>query len=75
MNDGFVFSGRKEKDHLGQDHVRMQQTFQGLPVVGGDYIALWMARVLTVVYFLFFLLMPWYTANDREKPVPQRVTW
>jgi len=46
-----------------------------LPIVGGDYIALWVARVLTVVYFLFFLLMPWYTANDAEKPVPKRVTW
>jgi vibriolysin len=38
MNDDFVFSGRKEKDQLGQDHVRMQQTFQGLPVVGGELI-------------------------------------
>ena len=33
------------------------------------------ARVLTVVYFLFFLLMPWYTARDKTKPVPDRVTW
>jgi hypothetical protein len=33
---------------------------KGLPIVGGDYIALWAARVLTVVYFLF-VLMPWYT--------------
>jgi ubiquinol-cytochrome c reductase cytochrome b subunit len=48
---------------------------KGLPIVGGDYIALWVARVLTVVYFLFFLLMPWYTANDEERPVPNRVTW
>jgi ubiquinol-cytochrome c reductase cytochrome b subunit len=48
---------------------------KGLPVVGGDYIALWVARVLTVVYFLFFLLMPWYTRSDKEKPEPQRVTW
>jgi vibriolysin len=38
MNDDFVFSGRKEKDILGQDHVRMQQTFQGLRVVGGELI-------------------------------------
>jgi len=30
--------------------------------------------VLTVVYFLFFLLMPWYTAIDKTKPVPERVT-
>jgi ubiquinol-cytochrome c reductase cytochrome b subunit len=33
------------------------------------------ARVLTLVYFLFFLLMPWYTARDTTKPVPERVTW
>ena len=47
---------------------------KGLPMVGGDYIAIWVARVLTTVYFAFFLLMPWYTAVDREKPVPQRLT-
>jgi ubiquinol-cytochrome c reductase cytochrome b subunit len=48
---------------------------KGLPVVGGDYVALWAARILTVVYFAFFVLMPWYTATDKEKPEPQRVTW
>jgi ubiquinol-cytochrome c reductase cytochrome b subunit len=48
---------------------------RALPLIGGDYVALWVARVLTVIYFLFFLLMPWYTANDREKAEPQRVVW
>ena len=47
---------------------------KGLPVIGGDDVATWAARVLTVVYFLFFLLMPWYTKNDKELPVPERVT-
>jgi ubiquinol-cytochrome c reductase cytochrome b subunit len=37
-------------------------------------IATWVARVCTVAYFLFFFLMPWYTARDRVKPVPDRVT-
>jgi ubiquinol-cytochrome c reductase cytochrome b subunit len=32
------------------------------------------ARVFTVLYFLFFLLMPWYTAMDECKPEPERVT-
>jgi ubiquinol-cytochrome c reductase cytochrome b subunit len=32
------------------------------------------ARVFTVLYFAFFFLMPWYTARDRTKPVPERVT-
>jgi ubiquinol-cytochrome c reductase cytochrome b subunit len=33
-----------------------------------------LARVFTVIYFAFFVLMPWYTANDKEKPEPDRVT-
>ena len=37
-------------------------------------VATWAARVCTVVYFLFFFLMPWYTARDEVKPVPDRVT-
>ena len=37
-------------------------------------IATWVARLCTIVYFLFFFLMPWYTARDRVKPVPERVT-
>src|SRR5437867_4118158 len=36
--------------------------------------ATWLARILTLVYFLFFILMPWYTARDKTKPVPERVT-
>jgi len=37
-------------------------------------IATWAARVCTVLYFAFFLLMPWYTAIDKCKPEPERVT-
>ena len=33
------------------------------------------ARIFTVVYFLFFLLMPWYTRKDAVLPVPTRVTF
>jgi ubiquinol-cytochrome c reductase cytochrome b subunit len=36
-------------------------------------VATWVARLCTVVYFLFFILMPWYTARDKVKPVPERV--
>ncbi len=32
------------------------------------------ARVFTVLYFAFFFLMPWYTARDKTRPVPDRVT-
>ncbi len=35
--------------------------------------ATWVARLCAIVYFLFFFLMPWYTARDRVKPVPERV--
>ena len=34
----------------------------------------WMARLFTLIYFLFFLLMPFYTVSDKDKPVPDRVT-
>ena len=44
------------------------------PLLGGADVATVVSRVLTVVYFLFFLLMPWYTARDKTKPVPDRVT-
>ena len=37
--------------------------------------ATWVARIFTIVYFLYFLLMPWYTARDKTKPVPERVRW
>jgi len=33
------------------------------------------ARVFTAIYFMFFLLMPFYTRWDRTKPVPDRVTF
>ena len=32
------------------------------------------AQVCTVIYFLFFILMPFYTKWDKTKPVPDRVT-
>ncbi|MGY0217873.1 cytochrome b [Endozoicomonadaceae bacterium StTr2] len=32
------------------------------------------ARIGTVFYFGFFLLMPWYSVWDKTKPVPERVT-
>jgi ubiquinol-cytochrome c reductase cytochrome b subunit len=33
-----------------------------------------LARIFSVVYFAFFLLMPWYTKIDKTKPEPERVT-
>jgi len=33
------------------------------------------ARICTTIYFLFFLLMPWYSKIDKCKPEPERVTW
>jgi ubiquinol-cytochrome c reductase cytochrome b subunit len=50
------------------------QFSDGFPFYGADRATV-LSRVLTLVYFLFFLLMPWYTARDKTKPVPERVTW
>ena len=51
------------------------QLTKTLPLVGGMDLATLVARVLTVVYFLFFILMPWYTRIDKELPEPARVTY
>jgi ubiquinol-cytochrome c reductase cytochrome b subunit len=32
------------------------------------------AQVFTLIYFAFFLLMPWYTRMEKTKPEPGRVT-
>ncbi|MCK5091090.1 MAG: cytochrome b N-terminal domain-containing protein, partial [Gammaproteobacteria bacterium] len=32
------------------------------------------ARVFSILYFLFFMLMPWYSRWGETKPVPERVT-
>jgi len=41
------------------------------PAAGPNLI---IAQVCTVLYFAFFVLMPWYTKIDKTKPVPERVT-
>ena len=33
-----------------------------------------MSRTCTILYFAFFLLMPFYTRMEKTKPVPERVT-
>jgi ubiquinol-cytochrome c reductase cytochrome b subunit len=33
-----------------------------------------LAQVCTALYFAYFILMPWYTAKEKTKPVPERVT-
>jgi ubiquinol-cytochrome c reductase cytochrome b subunit len=51
--------------------------FIGLGILGVLPVTIlytWIARVLSIIYFAFFLLMPWYTMNDTVKPVPERVT-
>jgi ubiquinol-cytochrome c reductase cytochrome b subunit len=47
--------------------------YLGLQPAEGLYVTL--ARIFTVLYFLYFLGMPIYTALDPVKPLPQRVTY
>ena len=42
--------------------------------LGSTDTAVILARLFTVLYFAFFLLMPWYSRIDRTKPEPERVT-
>ena len=45
----------------------------GVQPAEGVYVLL--ARIFTVLYFAFFLLMPYYTKIDKTKPVPERVVY
>ena len=33
-----------------------------------------LSQICTLIYFAFFLLMPWYTRMDKTRPEPERVT-
>jgi ubiquinol-cytochrome c reductase cytochrome b subunit len=51
--------------------------FVGLGYLGllpSTPVATKFAQAFSVIYFLFFLLMPWYTSIDKTKPEPERVT-
>ncbi len=45
----------------------------GMQPVSGLFVIL--ARIFTLLYFGFFLLMPYYTVIDKTRPVPERVVW
>jgi ubiquinol-cytochrome c reductase cytochrome b subunit len=47
--------------------------YLGLQPAEGVYVVL--ARIFTVLYFAYFLLMPIYTKLETCKPVPERVTY
>jgi ubiquinol-cytochrome c reductase cytochrome b subunit len=45
--------------------------YLGLQPATGGYVTA--ARIFTIVYLAFFILMPFYTRNERTKSVPTRV--
>ncbi len=49
-------------------------TLGWLAMQAGSETQTLVARICTVLYFLFFLLMPIYTSIEKTKPVPERVT-
>lgn len=52
-------------------------SFCGLGYLGHEAVSplkTMMSRILTVGYFGFFLLMPFYSAREKTKPLPDRVT-
>jgi len=48
-------------------------SYLGLAPANDLYVIL--ARIFTVIYFAFFILMPWYTRIEKTKPAPERVTY
>ncbi|RDI42431.1 cytochrome b [Aquicella lusitana] len=52
-------------------------SFVGLGYLGSEPVSTLytlLARLLTVTYFAFFLLMPFYSKIEKTKPLPERVT-
>lgn len=52
-------------------------SFVGLAYLGHEPVSTLytlLARLLTISYFAFFLLMPFYTKMEKTKPLPERVT-
>jgi len=52
-------------------------SFMGLGYLGSESVSTLrtiMARIFTVIYFAFFLLMPFYTTFEKTKCPPERVT-
>jgi ubiquinol-cytochrome c reductase cytochrome b subunit len=47
--------------------------YLGLQPAQGAYVLL--ARIFAVIYFLFFIGMPFYTSFEKVKPVPERLTY
>ena len=45
----------------------------GLQPAEGVYVML--ARIFSILYFAFFIFMPYYTTIDKTKPVPDRVVY
>lgn len=37
-------------------------------------ITVWLSRFFTLCYFLFFILMPFYTSMEKTKDLPERIT-
>jgi len=51
------------------------QFSSAIPFIGGVDKATIAARIFTVTYFAFFILMPYYSKRDKTKPVPSRVKY
>jgi ubiquinol-cytochrome c reductase cytochrome b subunit len=61
--------------YLGTEPTTVWGTFdKDMMLLGGADRATVVARFCTTTYFLFFILMPWYSMKDKTLPVPERVT-
>jgi ubiquinol-cytochrome c reductase cytochrome b subunit len=48
-------------------------SYLGLQPADGPAVIL--ARIFTAIYFLYFILMPWYTSVEKTKAAPERVNY
>jgi ubiquinol-cytochrome c reductase cytochrome b subunit len=59
---------------LGLGYVGLQDATLVYEVLGMEISVTTLAQIFTVLYFAFFILMPYYSAIETTKPVPTRVT-
>lgn len=79
------YLGTKPSNVWGQfmnmEQAKLVQGMMHWPAMAWAYVmdgadrATVVARIFTLIYFLFFLMMPWFTSRDKTKPVPERVTY
>ena len=68
------YKGKISKTMLGGIFVTSFFILGYLGTIPPNPYATAMAQIMTILYFSYFILMPWYTQVENTKPIPERLT-